>query len=273
MSELLILGNSLAAIAAAESFRAIDNTTNIMIISKEPWDAYSRPLIAEFLTSEKSYNDIRYQPESFYETIKATKIHSEVVQLNDKINTVFLSNGEEIQYEQLLIATGSIPVRAKIPGNQREGVFCFWTLGDAKKIAKKAITSETAVIVGAGLIGQSAAYALSQLGLHVVVIEMQNQILPQNLDQPAAKIVQGYMENTGIQVLTGRRLQEINGPGVDESVRDITLDDGQQISCEIVILCTGVRPSIDFLQDSNIHTKSGVIGISFGNMEKISDIL
>ena len=258
--DLLVLGNSVAAIAAIEAFREIDEASTITVVSKEPWGPYSRPLIAEYLSGEKSYEEILYRPETVYEEKKIIKLADrEVVQLDDTSQAVLLSNGQELRYDHLLIATGSTPVRVKIPGVQREGVFCFWTLDDAQRIAERAKVAESAVVVGAGLVGLSAVYALSALGLQVVVVELLTQILAQNLDATAAQIVQRHMEAEGLSVLTGRKIQEICGAGEDGSVTNIVLDDGQQIPCELVVMCTGVRPAIDFLKGSGIRTASGVL--------------
>ncbi|MFX0200306.1 MAG: NAD(P)/FAD-dependent oxidoreductase [Candidatus Hodarchaeota archaeon] len=259
--DLVVLGNSTAAIAAIESFREIDETSNITIVSKEAWTApYSRPLIAEYLSSEKTYEEILYRPETFYEEKKITKLDGlEAVNIDIESQVVLLNDGQNIYYDRLLIATGSTPTCPNIPGIQREGIHSFWTLDDAKQIAESAKVAETAVVAGAGLVGLSAAHALSTLGLKVVVIELLDQILAQNLDVTAAQIVQMYMKKKGLIVLTGRRIQEIRGDGENGSVRGVVLDDGRLIPCELVIMCTGVRPAIDFLKDSGIRTASGVL--------------
>jgi len=258
--EILVLGNSLAALTAIETIKKIDMTSNITLVSKEPWSAYSRPLIAEYLTGEKTYEEILYRPERFYETHNVTKIMNHAaIHLDAELQRVQLDNDQELSYDHLLIATGSSTVRPNIPGIDRKGVYCFWTLDDAKQIAMRAKSTKTAVVVGAGLVGMSAAYALSALGLQVIVVELLNQILPQNLDISAASIVQRYMEQNGLQVVTGQRLQEIHGFGDSGYVTDVLLDNGPEISCELVITCTGVRPAVDFLQDSGVQIESGVL--------------
>lgn len=259
--DLVVLGNSTSAIAAIESFREIDETSSITIVSKEAWTApYSRPLIAEYLTGEKTYEEILYRPETFYEEKNITKLDGlEAVQIDSESQVVLLNDGRNICYDRLLIATGSTPTCPNIPGIQREGIHSFWTFEDAQQIAKRVKITETAVVAGAGLVGLSAAHALSTLGLKVVVVELLNQILAQNLDATAAQIVQMYMRKQGLIVLTGRGIQEIRGDGENGNVTGVILDDGQQIPCELVIMCTGVRPTIDFLKDSRIRTASGVL--------------
>lgn len=259
--DLVVLGNSTAAIAAIESYREIDETSNITIVSKEAWTApYSRPLIAEYLSGEKTYEEILYRPETFYEEKKITILNDlEAVQIDSESQVVQLNDGQNICYDRLLIATGSTPTCLNIPGIQREGIHSFWTLEDAQQIAKSVKVNETAVVAGAGLVGLSAAHALSMLGLKVVVVELLNQILAQNLDITAAQIVQMYMGKQGLIVLTGRGIQEIRGDGENGNVTGVILDDGRQIPCELVIMCTGVRPAINFLKDSRIRTASGVL--------------
>ncbi|MFQ5818928.1 MAG: NAD(P)/FAD-dependent oxidoreductase [Candidatus Heimdallarchaeota archaeon] len=259
--ELVVLGNSTSAIAAIESFREIDENSNITIVSNEAWTApYSRPLIAEYLSGEKTYEEILYRPETFYEEKNIIKLDGlEAVQIDSESQVVLLNDGRNICYDRLLIATGSTPTCPNIPGIQREGIHSFWTLEDAQQIAKSVKITETAVVAGAGLVGLSAAHALSTLGLNVVVVELLNQILAQNLDATAAQIVQMYMVKQGLIVLTGRGIQEIRGDGKNGNVTEVILDDGQQISCELVIMCTGVRPTIDFLKNSRIRTASGIL--------------
>ncbi|MFQ6126312.1 MAG: NAD(P)/FAD-dependent oxidoreductase [Candidatus Heimdallarchaeota archaeon] len=259
--DLVVLGNSTAAIAAIESFRQIDKTSTITLVSKEAWTApYSRPLIAEYLSGEKTYEEILYRPETFYKEKKISKLDGlEAVSIDSENQVVHLSNGQNISYDRLLIATGSTPTCPNIPGLQREGVYSFWTLNDAQQIANRAKRAETAVVVGAGLVGLSAAHALSTRGLKVVVVELLNQILTQNLDTTAARIVQRYMEKKELIVLTGREIQEIRGDEKGRGVTGVILDDGRQIPSTLVVMCTGVRPAINFLKDSGIRTASGVL--------------
>ena len=240
----IIVGNSAAGLAAAREIRRIDASSPLLIISDEAYPAYSRPLIAKHVSEGKLIDAMQLVPLSYYEghaidlrlSIRALRVDAED-------QTLLLSDGATVAWEQLLLATGGLPVVPPIPGRDRQGVFTFTTYDDAKAIAQRIPTVRNTVIIGGGFIGLSAADALRKRGVAVTVIEMQPRLLSTMLDPEASALAEKAAASAGVRISTGRRVMSINGDHPEShSVSSVTLDDGSRVQCEMVILAVGVKP-------------------------------
>ena len=131
----LIIGNSAGGIGAAEAIREVDKTGAVTIISDEPYPAYSRPLISEYLASPCPIEKMFYRPPDFYEKNNIKTVFDErVVGIHPRDHTVKLENGTVLGWKKLLIATGGTPIVPEMEGGRLKGVFTFNRLDDAKAI-------------------------------------------------------------------------------------------------------------------------------------------
>jgi len=134
-TKYLIIGNSAGGIGATEIIRQLDEAGTVTIISDEPYPAYSRPLIAEYLAEGRPLEKMLFRPADFYEKNNiCTFLGRRVDQLHPDEHAVELENGERITWEKLLLATGGVPIVPPIEGIERKGVFTFTTLDDAKAV-------------------------------------------------------------------------------------------------------------------------------------------
>ena len=240
----VIIGNSAGAMSAARVLRRSDDSGSLLMLSEERYPAYSRPLIAKHLSEAKSVDKMRLVAPEFYEdNAIELSLGTRALGLDPAEHIIETADGRIISWERLLLATGSSPIVPPIPGHDRSGVFTFTTFDDARGISAHLSAVEHAVIVGGGFIGLSAADALCKRGIKVTVVEMQSRILSLMLDHTASRMVEDAATAAGATVLTGRRVESIDGnllPG--HSVASVTLDDGSRLPCEMVILAVGVRP-------------------------------
>lgn len=142
-----------------------------------------------------------------------------------------------MSYDNLVIATGGIPITPPIEGTDLEGVFKIRTIGDGERIKKWAKKSKKAIVMGAGLIGLEMAYALKKMGLDVTLNEMLPQIVPRSLDPSMANIVKKYLENEGIKVILGKGVEKITG---QKQVKKVIFED-ESLDVDMIIMATGVR--------------------------------
>lgn len=168
---------------------------------------------------------------------------------------VVLSDGKELGYDRLLLATGARAKIVKIPGSDKKGVFTLRTINDAEEIIRTSEKTKTAVILGGGLVGLKDAYALRERGLDVIVVVKSPQILSQMLDKGAAEIVQKHLESRGIKVMLNVEAKEITGEG---SVNGLILDNGGKIDCQLVVVGKGVDSNIVLVEGSGIKTHWGI---------------
>lgn len=252
--EYLILGNGVAAINACMAIRKINQKGTVTIVSAEKHPAYSAALTTYLVAGEKDEKDLILYPMDWYKQNNIDIMLGEkATKVEPASKRVTLSDGRELSYEKLLIATGASPLVPKIPGIDQAQVFSLRGLDDAKRIIQ-ALTPKVknAVIIGAGLVGLKTAEALKKRGLNVALIEQFDQILPRNLDRQGAEIVQSWLQREGVVVKLGQMLKEIHSDYV-------VLNSGEKIPCEMVIVAAGVRPNLDFLESSGIEVKQGIL--------------
>lgn len=273
----VIIGNSTAAIAAVESIRTVDPRGSITLVADEPYHTYSRPLISYYLSGQVDEEQMLYRPRGFYQQNRVdVRLGVSAVKLDLDNQRVYLapvgSNqaitgkgkkkgvkaaGEEfVEFDKLLLATGSRPAVPPIPGVELKGVHYFYTLDHIKEIKANLKVNSSVVVLGAGLIGMKAAEALGKLGHQVTVVEMADRLLPTILDADSASIIQGWMEEHGIKFYLSTRAAAITG---DKKVTGVQLTDGTDLPCQAVIVATGVRPNVELVSGSHIEVQQGIL--------------
>lgn len=253
----LIIGNSAGGIGAAEAIREVDAAGSITLVSDEPYLTYSRPLIAEYLAQRCPLERMNYRPADFYKSHNIqTILGKKAVKLLPVEHIVELDSGERIRWEKLLLATGGLPIVPPMKGRDKKGVFSFIKLDDAKAIDEYLPGKTRAVVIGGGLIGVSVAEALVKRGVEVTIIEMKERVLNVMLDETASALEEAALRQAGVTIVTGRTVAEING---ETAVTGVTLDNGQTIPGDVVVIAIGVRPRTDLVAGTDIKVNRGIV--------------
>jgi NAD(P)H-nitrite reductase large subunit len=256
-TKYLIIGNSAGGIGAAEAIREVDGAEAITIVSDEPYPVYSRPLISKYLARECTFEEILYRPLDFYAQnhiifLPGRKVtHVELDQ-----RTAQLEDGEQIIWEKLLLALGGKPIVPRMKGDNKKGVFTFTTLDDAKAIDRFLDNTRNAVVIGGGLIGISVTEALVKRGVKVTVVEMKERILNTMLDQQASSMAEDVLKQAGVGIITGHTVVEVSG---GEAVQRVILDNGDAMSCDLVLVAIGVSPRSELALDAGIKINRGIV--------------
>ena len=262
----LIIGNSAGGIGAAEAIHEVDKVGTIAIVSDEPYSAYSRPLISEFLANRCSLEKMLFRPADFYDKNNILAIMGrKTTELNTDKHAIKLDDSRTITWDKLLLATGGLPIVPQIAGINMQGVFTFTKLDDAKAIDKflrsynRSNKREVrAVVIGGGLIGVSVTEALVRRGIKVTIIEMKERILNTILDKEASALEAASLKEAGVKIITGRTVDKL-GSYVPGEVTSVTLDDGHPVPCGLVIIAIGVQPRIEIASGTGIKTNRGIV--------------
>jgi NAD(P)H-nitrite reductase large subunit len=256
----LIIGNSAGGIGAAEAIRDVDKKGAITIVSDEPYPAYSRPLISEYLASRRPLEKMLFRPADFYEKNRIqTILGQKVEQLDVGERTIGLENGRKIAWEKLLLATGGSPIVPQMEGIDHSGVFTFGTLDEAKAIDQYlGQRVGRAVVIGGGLIGVSATEALVKRGVKVTIVEMKERILNTILDEEASALAEERLKKAGVEITTGHTVAAVSSYYLSGEVTGVTLDDSRPIPCELVVVAIGVQPRTD-LAGTGIKVNRGIV--------------
>lgn len=255
--EIVIIGNSAAAVGAIEAIRRVNSVNPITVISEEPYPVYSRPLLSYLLSGDIKYEQLFYRPKNFYERHNVkTLLGKPVTKVNFQESKVELRDGEKIPYDRLLIATGGTPFIPKIEGVRKSGVYTFTKLDDAKKILSILKEVQRATVIGGGLIGLKVAEALKKKGKKVTVIELANHILNFTLDETASTLLEKGLEKERIQLRTSTTVEEILGNG---KVKALRLTNGETLETQLVILAIGVIPNIEPFKGTPLQMDKGIL--------------
>ncbi|MDD5083079.1 MAG: FAD-dependent oxidoreductase [Dehalococcoidales bacterium] len=260
-TKYLIIGNSAGGIGAAEAIREVDRTGAIILISAEPYPAYSRPLISEYLVGERNLENMLFRPPDFYTRNNIqTVLGKTVSRLDTDTHTIELTDGGRLTWEKLLLATGGLPIVPGIKGMPKPGVFTFTTLDDAKAIDNYLNQVTRAVVIGGGLIGVSVTEALVRRGIKVTIVEMKDRVLNTILDEEASALEAEALQQSGVNVITNHTVTEIHSEAIaGETVSNVTLDDGSQVPCEMVVIAIGVRPRTELAVQAGLEINRGII--------------
>lgn len=254
--EYVIIGASAAGISAVESIRSVDPKGKITVISEENYPIYSRCLLSYYLAGDLSEEKLKYRPDDFFKRFDVNSIIGKKVTEVAKDKKLKLSDGSVVSFDKLLISTGSRSKQENIPGNGKEGVYGLRNIDDAKKIEERLGKTKLSVILGGGLIGLRSAYAMHRRGIKVTVIIRSPHVLSQILDAEGASLVQKRMEDEGIRIITGMAAKEITG---NKEVAGITLENGEKIDCQLIIIGKGVQANIEIIKNTGMKTELGII--------------
>jgi NAD(P)H-nitrite reductase large subunit len=253
----LIIGNSAGGIGSAEAIREVDKKGALTIVSEEPYPTYSRPLISKYLTGERTIEGMLFRPPDFYDQNNIRLLPGKrVTHLDLDSRIAWLKGNKQIDWENLLLAVGGKPIFPKIKGSDKTGVFTFTNLDDAKTVDRFLDNARRAVVIGGGLIGISVAEALVKRGVDVVVVEMKQRILNTILDEQASLMTEQVLARAGVEIITGHTVIEINGR---ETVQGVTLDNGNTMPCNLVLVAIGVSPRLELAFDTKLEVNRGVV--------------
>ena len=285
--QYVIIGSSAAGISAIEAIRTKDKTSKIVVVSDEKKPLYSRCLISYLLAGTIDEKKIWYRKDNFFKDNKVEALLGiKAEEINVKKKEISLSNKEKIKFDKLLIATGASPKLEDIPGIDKKGVFPLRTIEHAIEIQAMLDKVKSAAILGGGLIGLRAAYALKNRGKETSVFVKSSSILSQIIDKDAAGLMQKRIEEKGIKIFTGVAAKEIQG---DKSANRIIFDNGSEIVGDgrdhplLVIIGKGVSPNIEIAKSAGIKTNWGILSDDFlktssedifsaGDVSEVNDI-
>ena len=252
--KILVLGGGIGGVSAAERIAARRPDAAVTIVSQEPGLPCFRLNLTPYLAGVEG-TALTIHEKKWYDERKIRMVSGEVTHIEADAHVVTLRDGNQLPYDHLILATGSHPFVPPIPGVRREGVFSLRTLSDAEGILRSARGGK-AVIIGGGLLGLEAAAALARRGCGATVLESAPSLMPRQLAVPAARMLETFLEKSGVQVISGAQVTSIDG---DETVGAVSLADGRRLPADIVILAVGVRPNVFLPSLVGLRTGRGVL--------------
>ena len=259
----VVIGASAAGISGVKTLRELDKDAEIILVSKDE-NVYSRCILHHYISNHRDIESLNFTDKKFFEDNNITWIKGvEVKSIDDKAQSLELSNGETLTYDKVMLCTGASAFIPPVEG-LREGnnVVGLRNLEDAVLIKEVAKKVKNVVVLGAGLVGIDAVSGLLGKGLNVSLVEMGNKILPLQLDKYTSDVYQKKFSENGVNLKLGVRAEKLI---LDENKnpKALVINTGngtEEVPCELVIVATGVRSNTSFLEGSNIEfDKFGLI--------------
>lgn len=257
MKQYVIIGNGIAAAGCIEGIRSKDKEGGIVVISRENYSVYCRPLISYYLEGKTDLKKIGYRSESFYEDNGCeVKYAVNAAEINYEEKNIVLSDKSTVSFSSLCIATGSTPFVPNFKGLETvEKRFCFMTLDDTLALEKAIDENSRVLIIGAGLIGLKCAEGLHGRVKSITVCDLADKILSSILDEDTAPMVQKHLEKSGISFMMSDSVSEFRG-------NTAIMQSGKSVGFDIVVTAVGVRAETSLLAGAGGKVNRGIIADS-----------
>jgi NADPH-dependent 2,4-dienoyl-CoA reductase/sulfur reductase-like enzyme len=258
MERIVIIGNGISGITAARHIRKRSDT-KITVISEESEHFFSRTALMYVFMGHMRYKDVKPYEDEFWAKNRIDLEHDRVDRIDADNKLLELKRGGKIEYDKVIIATGSVSNTFGWPGQDLPGVQGLYSLQDLELMEANTKGISHAVIVGGGLIGVEMAEMLLSRNINVTFLVREETFWGGVLPKQEAELISRHMREHHVDLRYGTELQEVLG-GPDGRVRGILTKAGESIDCQFVGLTVGVSPNIAWLKDSpGIATDKGVL--------------
>jgi NADPH-dependent 2,4-dienoyl-CoA reductase/sulfur reductase-like enzyme len=256
--QFVIIGAGAAGYAAAQTLREEGFCGNVVMITREERAPYDRPnLSKDYLHGHAEPEWMPLRSEDFFKEHDIDLLlNHEVTRVDARTKTITFESGETMDYDALLVATGGAPIRPNISGADLKNVCVLRSFADADLIIETAAHSRRAVVVGASFIGMEAAYSLRERGLEVTVIAPSQEPFETTLGAEVGALFRRVQESHGIRFKLGNIVYRFDG---SHKVEAVTLDSGEQIETDMVVVGVGVRPATQFLDGVELDQAGAVV--------------
>ncbi|MEY2875505.1 MAG: nitrite reductase, partial [Pseudomonadota bacterium] len=215
--KLVMVGNGMAGVRTLEELLKIaPDHYDITVFGAEPHPNYNRILLSPVLAGEQTIDEIILNPLSWYAENGITlHLGTKVTDVNRARRTVTAVNAQgetiEVEYDRLLIATGSNPFILPVPGKDLDGVIAYRDIADTNTMIETAKTHKHAVVIGGGLLGLEAANGLMLRGMQVTVVHISGWLMERQLDDVAGKLLQKSLQDRGLKFEMGAQTAALIG--------------------------------------------------------------
>ena len=255
-STFVIVGGGLAGAKAAEALRDNGFEGTLVVFCAEDHLPYERPpLSKEYLAGKKALADFTVDPADWYrEHDVDLRLGTTVTSIDRHSHTVGFADGV-VQYDKLLLATGSSSRRPPIPGSDAEGVHYLRTVDDASSLLSTLTDGARLAVVGAGWIGLEVTASARARGVEVTVVETAELPLLGALGREAAEVFAQLHRDHGVDLRLKTSVEEIITDG--GRATGLRLGDGSTVTADVVLVAVGAAPNVDLAKQAGLEMADG----------------
>ncbi len=240
--KIVVVGNGMVGFKCCEKISSKKGSVNIQltVFGEETRPAYDRVHLSEYF-SGKTAADLSLASAEWYAANGITLYLGDPVQRIDRANkTIHSFHGITLEYDYLIIATGSSAFVPPVPGVEKEGVFVYRTIEDLEMMTAYAKRTKRGAVIGGGLLGLEAAKAMIDLGIKDThVIEFASRLMPRQIDDAGSNILKAKLEDLGLKIHTNKNTSQIIG---DSCITGMQFSDDTTIDVDMLVISAGIKP-------------------------------
>ena len=258
---LVVVGNGMVGHKFLELMvqKDVSQQWNLVTFCEEPRVAYDRVNLSGYFSGKTAADLTLVTPGYYQDNNVEIHIGDRVVAIDRDNKTVMSANGVEINYDKLILATGSYPFVPPIKGKDSPGTFVYRTIEDLENMSTWGKQSQVGVVVGGGLLGLECANALKSMGLSTHVVEFASRLMPVQIDEAGGEVLKEKIEELGVRVHTSKSTTNI----VSENGRLVKMEfaDGSELATDMIVFSAGIRPRDNLARECDlaIGERGGIV--------------
>lgn len=257
MKKVVIIGNGISGITAARHIRKMTDH-EITVISAETDHFFSRTALMYIYMGHMKYENTKPYEDWFWEKNRINLVKKYVKEVDTDGKKLIYEDGATIDYDVLILGTGSKSNKFGWPGQGLEGVQGLYSYQDLEIMEKNSQAIDRAVIVGGGLIGIEMTEMLLSRNIPVTFLVREENFWDIVFPVEEAKMINRHIQEHHVDLRLATELKEILDDG-NGRVKGVITNKDEEISCQLVGLTVGVSPNVDFLKDSKIEIERGIM--------------
>ncbi|MEU6867561.1 FAD-dependent oxidoreductase [Streptomyces sp. NPDC046876] len=255
MKTLVVAGHGMAGHRLVSELRSLDpaGSWRVVVLAEEPHPAYDRVALSSYLDGRSAADLALPGPDADADPLVDLRLNTRVTAADRETRTVTTTTGDRVEYDALVLATGSKPFIPPVPGHDLPGCFAYRSLTDLDAIRGAAVPGRPGVVIGGGLLGLEAANALRLLGMEPHVVELAPRLMPVQVDAAGGAVLARRVEDHGLRVHCGVATAAIES-GPDGRAAAVALADGTTLEAAVVVFSAGVRPRDELAAPAGLPT-------------------
>jgi len=255
---IIVIGSGPVGLRFVDHLLKLAPNTHIHLFGNEPFQPYNRVQLTALLAGDVKRDaiDLPLPSTDQHPNFQFTICGICQVNIHETDKYIEDANGHRYEFDILVFATGARAFIPNIEGAEQKGVYTFRNLKDTEHLYARIASARHVVVVGGGLLGLEAAKGMRKANTRVTLVQQGSHLMNRQLDKDAAAILQKQVESLGIQVITHSGVREIIGNDKLESIRTHS---GDQIECDTLLLCAGIRPNVELARSAGLVVKKGIV--------------
>src|SRR6202166_345331 len=238
--KLIVIGNGMVGQRLLEQLQASASELEITVLCEESRPGLDRVHFAFYFSGKSAQELSLAAPDFFDQSGISLRLPQRAAAVDRERRIVKTAGGQCLEYDRLVLATGSYPFVPQIPGHNRPGCFVYRTIDDLDAIRSASATAKSGVVIGGGLLGLEAAKALKDLGLETHVVEFAPRLMAVQIDDAGGSMLLGRIRSLGVGVHTGKQTTAIaDGSAHAHCLR---FADGSVLETDLIVFSAGIRP-------------------------------